>query len=75
MKASPDDGRDRKLVGYLRYSGAGLQFFAAVGLCTLLGWWLDERMGLSPVFLIAGAFFGFLAGFYTLYMELFGRKK
>ena len=72
---SPEDGRDRKLVGYLRYSGAGLQLFAAVGLCTWLGYWLDGKTGLSPVLLIAGAFFGFMAGFYTLYKELFGRKK
>ena len=75
MKESPDDGHDRKLVGYLRYSGAGLQLFAAVGLCTLLGWWLDGETGLSPILLIVGSFFGFFAGFYTLYMDLFGRKK
>ena len=75
VKESPDDGRDRKLVGYLRYSGAGLQLFAAVGLFTLLGWWLDGKTGLSPILLIAGAFFGFFAGFYTLYQELFGPKK
>jgi F0F1-type ATP synthase assembly protein I len=75
VKESPDDGRDRKLAGYLKYSGAGLQLFAAVGACTLLGWWLDGKTGLSPILLIAGAFFGFFAGFYTLYRELFGRKK
>ena len=62
-------------MGYLRYSGAGLQLFAAVGLCTLFGWWLDGRTGWSPIFLIAGALFGFLAGFYTLYKELFGGKS
>jgi F0F1-type ATP synthase assembly protein I len=75
VKKSPDDGHDRKLVSYLKYSGAGLQLFAAVGLCTLVGWWLDGKVGTSPILLIAGAFFGFFAGFYTLYKELFGRQR
>jgi F0F1-type ATP synthase assembly protein I len=72
---SSEDGRNRKLKAYLRYSGAGLQLFAAIGLGTWLGWWLDQKTGWSPILLIAGAVFGFSSGFYTLYRELFGRRK
>ncbi|MHC4469465.1 MAG: AtpZ/AtpI family protein [Planctomycetota bacterium] len=66
---------DRKLKTYLRYSGAGMQLFVAIGLFTLLGWWIDSRSGTSPIFLILGTFLGFGVGFYTLYKELFGRRR
>ena len=48
------DRRNRKLVGYLKYSAAGSQLFVAVGLGALLGWWLDGKTGWSPILLIAG---------------------
>ena len=67
--------RHRKLAGYLKYSAAGMQLFVALGLGTLLGWWLDGQFGLSPLFLVCGMFLGFATGFYTLYKELFGRKR
>jgi F0F1-type ATP synthase assembly protein I len=67
--------KNRKLVEYLRYSAAGTQLFAAIGLGVLLGWWLDKKTGLSPLCLVLGAFLGFGSGFYALYRELFGRKR
>ncbi len=79
---TPDDaGEDprrsanRKLAEYLRFSAAGTQLFVAGGLGALLGWWLDEKTGLSPILLILLTFLGFGGGFYTLYKELFGRKR
>jgi F0F1-type ATP synthase assembly protein I len=71
----PRRGRNRKLVVYLRYSAAGTQLFAAIGLGTLLGWWLDKKTGLSPICLVLCMFLGFGSGFYALYRELFGRKR
>jgi F0F1-type ATP synthase assembly protein I len=70
-----DRKQDRKLLSYLRFSSAGMQLCVAAGLGTLLGWWLDRMAGLSPLFLILGCFLGFGAGTYTLYRELFGRKR
>jgi F0F1-type ATP synthase assembly protein I len=71
----PRNGGRRKLAVYFRYSAAGTQLFAAIGLGALLGWWLDGKFGLSPLLLICGMFFGFATGFYTLYKELFGPKR
>ena len=65
----------RKLKSYLRFSAAGMQMCAAGGLGALAGWWLDGKAGLSPLFLILGVFLGFGLGTYTLYRELFGRRR
>ncbi len=76
MDEDPRERAEReKLKGYLRFSGAGLQLCIAAGLGAWAGWWLDEKIGLSPVLLILGTFLGFGAGFYTLYLELFGRRR
>ena len=75
MAEDPRGRGDRKLAAYLRYSGAGMQLCIAGLLGALLGWWLDGKLGLSPVLLILGTFLGFGAGFYTLYQELFGRRR
>ena len=72
MGAKPRD--QRKLKGYYRYSAAGMQLMVAGGLGLWLGWWLDEKTGLSPLLLITGTFFGFGVGIYGLYRELFGRE-
>ncbi len=71
----PADRDDRKLGLYLRYSAAGMQLCLLGGLGALLGWWLDGKAGTSPVLLILGVFLGFGAGIYTLYQELFGRRR
>jgi ATP synthase protein I len=59
---------------YLRYSQAGLQFFAAVTLFTLAGHWLDRQLGTTPLFILLGLALGFGGGFYSLYRELFVEK-
>jgi len=71
----PHEERQRKLRSYLRYSSAGMQLVVAAGLGGLAGWWLDEKVGLSPVFLVLGIFLGFGAGIYSLYVSLFGRGR
>lgn len=53
-----------------RYSGLGLQWALSVLLFIAVGWWLDGRLGVAPLFTIAGAFVGGGAGFYSFYMNL-----
>ena len=40
-----------------------------------IGWWVDVRLGSSPVCTILGVFLGAAAGFYSLYLHLFGGPK
>lgn len=60
---------------YLKYSQVGIQFFVAIGLCTFAGIWLDGKLGTVVLFTLLGLFFGFGAGFYGLYLDLYGRKR
>lgn len=53
-----------------RYSGLGLQWALSVLLFTAVGWWLDGRLGVAPLFTILGAFVGGGAGFYSFYVHL-----
>jgi F0F1-type ATP synthase assembly protein I len=75
VEEDPGSGRHRKLMEYMRYSASGMQLFAACGLGALLGWWLDGKAGTGPLLLVLFTFLGFGAGFYTLYRELFGRRR
>lgn len=61
---------DSSLQAVARYSGHGLTLAAAVGLFLLAGWWLDGRIGTTPLFTILGAFVGAAAGFYYLIQHL-----
>jgi F0F1-type ATP synthase assembly protein I len=75
VERSPEEDQNRKLRSYMRYSAAGMQLAISGGLGAWGGWWLDGKTGLSPLFLILGVFLGFGAGFYSLYMSLFGRRR
>lgn len=52
------------------YASVGLQFAIAIILFLLLGQWLDDRFGTTPVFVIAGVFLGAGAAFYNMYRKL-----
>ena len=71
---SERDSKTRKFVrSYTQagpYISLGMQFAASIVLCLLGGWWLDEKVGTSPLFLILGIFLGSGAGFYNLYKTL-----
>jgi F0F1-type ATP synthase assembly protein I len=76
VERDPQEERNRKKLSlYLRYSSAGTQLFITLGMGVLAGYWLDEKTGLSPLFILLGTFLGFAAGFYALYMSLFGRRR
>lgn len=50
-----------------QYMGYGLTLALATLFFLLVGWWLDSKLGTTPVLLILGAFVGAGAGFYRLY--------
>lgn len=53
-----------------RYAGLGLQLALAVGLFLAAGWWVDGKIGTTPLLTIVGALTGAGAGFYSLYHHL-----
>ena len=75
MEQSPQEEQRRKQNAYLRYSGAGMQLAITVGLGVWGGLELDAWLDTGPIFVVVGTFLGFAAGFYSLYMSLFGRRR
>lgn len=55
------------------YSDAGLRFAIAIVVFLFLGYWIDNKTGLEPIFTFIGVFFGASAGFYSLYRSLVSR--
>jgi F0F1-type ATP synthase assembly protein I len=50
----------------MRYAGLGIEIAAAVGLLSLLGWWIDGRLGSAPWGLVIGAMVGLIGGMANL---------
>ena len=57
------------------YIDASWQLAGAVALGTLLGWWLDKKLGTGPWLLVAGALFGIGVGFYLFFKILMNLDK
>ena len=53
-----------------QYTGYGLTWALSTLLFLLGGWWLDGKVGTTPLFMILGAFVGAGAGFYSLYYHV-----
>lgn len=53
-----------------QYMGLGLTWALSTLLFLLAGWWLDGKVGTTPLFMILGAFVGASAGFYSLYRHV-----
>ena len=69
MSAQPKkDGS--QLVNAAQYLGYGLTWALSTGLFLVGGWFVDRWLGTMPLFLIAGAFIGAGAGFYSLYWHM-----
>jgi len=49
--------------------GVGLVMAGAVALFTVAGWWLDEKFGTSPGFLLLGLVLGMVGGFRHLWHQ------
>lgn len=50
-----------------QHAGHGLTWALSVLLFLMGGWWLDGKLGTTPLLMIVGAFVGATAGFYSLY--------
>ena len=70
-----DPERRSPLSRYLRYSHVGIQFFVAVVLFTVLGVWLDSRLGTGVLFTLLGLALGFGGGFYAMYRDIYPRAR
>jgi F0F1-type ATP synthase assembly protein I len=55
--------------------GLGLQFVIAILLFLYAGMWLDKQFGTAPWLLLAGAFIGAAAGFYSLWRAMAEENK
>ena len=83
--SKPPDEKDRGLsnlaVGYrgaAPYMAASTQLVASVALFSLLGWWLDGKLGHeTPWLLLVGALLGMTGGFISFFKTVLGasRKK
>jgi len=60
---------------YLRFAGVGVQFGLTIFLLTLLGIWLDDRFGTSPLFTVLLLLLGFGGGTYSLVRQVLGSNK
>lgn len=67
----PDDGTSGSALGEIgRYAGHGITLGLSTALFAWVGDWLDGELGTEPVLVVAGAFLGFVAGFYSMYRDL-----
>jgi len=56
--------------GAAQYAGLGLTFGAGIVFFTLLGSWLDNRLGTGPWGLMLGVFGGFALSLFWIYRRL-----
>lgn len=50
----------------MRYAGLGMELAGGIGGFTLLGYWLDLKLGTHPRWLTVGAVLGCVGGMYNL---------
>jgi F0F1-type ATP synthase assembly protein I len=54
--------------------GAASSLVGAVAGCTLLGYWLDQKVGTrTPWFTLGGALFGMVGGFVSFFRQVLGK--
>lgn len=53
-----------------QYLGYGLTWALSTLLFMMGGWWIDGKLGTTPLLTILGAFVGAGAGFYSLYHHI-----
>jgi len=66
-------GGDRP--SWLRFSGIGVEFAAAVAGFSVVGWWVDRHWNTKPWGLVIGAVLGLTGGMYNLIRESLGAFK
>jgi ATP synthase protein I len=84
LSTPPEDEKDGKESGarhlgeaYRKaapYMGAASSLVGAVAGCTLLGYWIDRRVGTrTPWFTLGGALFGMVGGFVSFFHQVLGK--
>ena len=53
-----------------RYGHFGFQLALSTGFFLAIGWWLDGKLGWTPILTILGAMSGATAAFYSMYFHL-----
>lgn len=70
-----EDQKKRVERKYLRFAGVGVQFGLTIFLLTLLGIWLDRRLGTAPLFTIVLLLLGFGGGTWSLVRQVLGPNR
>jgi F0F1-type ATP synthase assembly protein I len=60
---------DRRLPGWVRHSGVGLELAGATAGLALVGYWIDGRFGTQPWGILGGVVIGLVGGLYNLVRE------
>ena len=66
---------DKDRPSWLRFSGIGVEFVAAIAGFTLVGYWVDRHWDTKPWGLVIGAVLGLLGGMYNMIREALGAFK
>jgi ATP synthase protein I len=57
---------EKRFPTWVRYSGVGVEFSAAVAGFALVGYWIDNRFETGPWGLVGGLVLGLVGGLYNL---------
>lgn len=68
-------GKRRNRPTWVRFSGIGFEFAAAVCGFTLIGYWIDRHYDSGPTGVLVGAALGIVGGGYNLIRESFNATK
>lgn len=72
---SSDDDRRRVQSSYLRFTEVGIQYAATIVVLTLLGIWLDHRLGTGPLLTIVLLLVGFGGATWNLVRTVLGPDR
>ncbi len=67
---SADSHRKNAGGNFARFIGLGFMFILTLGALTAIGFFVDERLGTLPLFLLLGLGIGFAGALYYVYLAL-----